>query len=134
MKLGAILFTIGLFTGLWTALALADFIRIPLPHLALAAHLNGLIGGLWLIAVGLSIPFLSYKEKQLNVLCWSSCIPAFGNWFITLIASLWGVRGLLYNENPKNNIIAFLLQFFVVLPSLFAGIYWIKGFSTPKKK
>ena len=55
-------------------------------------------------------------------------VPTWGNWFITLAASVLGVKGLTYDEDWRNNVIATLLQLVVVLPSLVAGIYWVRGF------
>ena len=42
---GAILFALGMLTGLWSAAALTGKVKVGIPHLALAAHLNGLLGG-----------------------------------------------------------------------------------------
>lgn len=125
---GALLFTVGLFTGLWSAIALTGQIAVKMPRLALASHLNGLVGGLWLIGISHTLPFLSYKEKQQKRLFYLSVTPTWANWAITLLASFLGVQGLTYTHDSSNNAIAFLLQLLVVLPSLIAGVYWIRGF------
>ena len=128
LKLGAALLGIGLLTGIWSALALSETIVVPIPRLALAAHLNGILGGLWMIAVALTFPFLSYNEKQKNNLAIMVTLPNWSNWFITLVASFLGVRGIQYNQNLTNNVVAVLLQLFVVIPSLVAAFYWYRGF------
>jgi hypothetical protein len=43
---GALLFFIGMLTGLWAGVALTGKVKVGIPHLALAAHLNALLGGL----------------------------------------------------------------------------------------
>ena len=48
-RLGATLFFVGLVTGLWAGTALNGTVEIPVPRLALAAHLNGV---LWRIDSG----------------------------------------------------------------------------------
>lgn len=130
LQLGVALFGIGLLTGIWSALALSETVVVPIPRLALAAHLNGLLGGLWMIAVALTFPFLSYNEKQKNNLALMVTLPNWSNWFVTLIASFLGVRGINYNQDLTNNVVAVFLQLFVVIPSLAAAFYWYRGFKS----
>lgn len=130
---GALLFAAGLFTGVWSAAALAGFVVIAIPRLALVPHLAAITGGLWLITTSYTLPMLHYDDKQKWRLGWASIIPAWGNWLIPLAASVLGVNGLQYTESLPNNIIAFLLQVFVVPPSLFAGVYWVRGFLCASK-
>ncbi len=129
---GALLFAVGLFTGLWSAVALTGKIWVRIPQLALAAHLNGIFGGLWIIVVGLTLPFLSYADKQIKLLSRLTIVPAWSNWGITSLASWLGVRGLEYTSNTANNIVAFLLQAFVVFPALVGSVYWVWGFRQKK--
>src|SRR5712691_12101994 len=102
-QLGAWLFAAGLLTGLWAGVVLTEKIVVPIPRLALAAHLNGLLGGLWLIAVAATLDLLRYGERGLRRLAWLGTIAAWGNWLITLVASVLGVRGLEYTNDPANN-------------------------------
>ncbi len=126
-RLGAWLFVIGLITGLWAAAVLTEQVKVPIPRLALAAHLNGLLGGLWLIAVASTLDLLRYGERGLRRLAWLVSIAAWSNWLITLVASVLGVRGLEYTNDPANNAVAALLQAFVVLPSLLGAGAWAVG-------
>lgn len=126
--LGALLLSLGMFTGLWTGMVMNGTFNVKIPHLALATHLNALLGSFWIFAVSYTVPFLRYNTKQLKVLTVLVAVPAYGNWAITLAASALGVRGLSYDSDPANNAIAFLLQVVVVLPSLLASIYWMRGF------
>lgn len=134
---GALLFSIGLFTGIWTSLALTGAVVVKIPHLALATHLNALLGGLWLLAVSYSFQFLRYDDKQLRRLSYLAAVPAWANWLITLVASFLGVDGLSIplasTQDTANNIIGLLLKFIVVFPSFFAAIYWMRGFMRSPK-
>jgi hydroxylaminobenzene mutase len=125
---GVWLFAVGLVTGLWSAAALTETVKVAMPRLALIAHLNALLGGMWLIVVAYTFSFMGYQEHQKRRLMYAIAVPAWGNWLITLLASFLGVNGLAYNANPTNNSIAFLLQSVVVVPSLIAAAFWIRGF------
>ena len=125
---GALLFFVGMLTGVWAAAALTGTVVVSMPRLALIAHLNALLGGLWLLAVASTFDFLHYGEKGLRRLAIGVSIPAWSNWFVTLIASFLGVNGLTYTGNRANDIIAFLLQALVVLPTLIACAFWVGGF------
>ncbi len=126
--LGAALMVVGFFTGIFSAAALTGTIILKIPRLALSTHLNALLGGMWLLCVSYSLSFLNYDPAQKKRLCLLTSVPAWANWLITFVASILGVNGLTYTENSANNIIAALLQVFVVVPSLFAGVYWVRGF------
>ncbi len=125
---GALLFFIGMITGIWAAAVLTGKVVVGMPRLALAAHLNGLLGGLWLLAVAWSLQFLHYGEKGLRRLALGVAVPAYANWLVTLVASFLGVNGLDYTDNLANNVIAGLLQSLVVLPTLIASGFWAWGF------
>lgn len=125
---GALLFFIGMLTGVWAAVALTGQVKVGIPHLALAAHLNGLLGGLWLLGVAWSFEFLHYSKKGLSRLAIGVGVAAWANWLVTLVASFLGVNGLTYTGAPANDAIAFLLQAFVVVPTLVACAFWVWGF------
>lgn len=131
---GAILFATGMVTGLWSAAALTGKVTVGMPRLALAAHLNGLLGGLWLVAVAWTFEFLSYDAKGLRRLAIAVALPAWANWLITLIASFFGVNGLEYTSNRTNNVIAFLLQTLVVIPTLIGAGLWAWGFRNKSER
>ena len=125
---GACLFAVGMLTGLWAALVLTETVKLPIPRLGLVAHLNAILGGLWLIAVASTLEFLRYGPKGRRRLALLVAIPAWANWLVTLTASVLGVRGLEYTSDPANNVIAALLQGFIVLPSLVGAAAWAWGF------
>ena len=124
---GAWLFAVGMVTGLWAAAVLTEKVTVAIPRLALAAHLNALLGGLWLIAVASTLDMLRFGPTGRLRLAWLVTVPAWGNWLITLIASVLGVTGLEYTRDTANNAIAALLHSLVVLPSLVGASAWAWG-------
>lgn len=124
---GAWLFAVGMVTGLWAAAVLTEKVVVTIPRLALAAHLNGLLGGLWLIAVASTLDMLRYGPLGRMRLAWLVAVPAWANWLITLIASVLGVTGLEYTGDIANDVIAALLHSLVVLPSLVGAAAWAWG-------
>src|ERR1700687_5249998 len=131
---GALLFFSGMLTGLWSAAALTGKVKVGIPHLALAAHLNGLLGGLWLIAVAWTFQVLRYGERGLQRLPLGVAAPAWSNLVVTLCASFLGVNGLAYPGQGGNDVIAVLLQTLVVLPTLVASAFWVYGFGGKREQ
>ncbi len=131
---GALLFFIGMVTGLWTVAALTGKVVVGMPRMALAAHLNALLGGLWLLAVAWSFEFLHYGPKGLRRLALGVGVPAYANWLVTLVASFIGVNGLDYTGQRSNDVIAFLLQTLVALPTLIASAFWAWGFRAKRTR
>lgn len=124
---GAWLFAAGMATGVWTALVLTGTVAVRIPRLALAAHLNAILGALWLIAVAWTLDRLRYGETGRRRLALAVALSAWANWLITLIASGLGVRGLEYTGDLANDVVAALLQVLVVLPALIAAAAWAWG-------
>ena len=129
---GAILFALGMLTGLWSAAALTGKVKVGIPHLALAAHLNGLLGGFWLFSLAFTLPMLSYGDKGKGRLLALTSVGAYANWLVTVVASLLGVTGLEYTGDHANDGVALLLQTLVVAPSLAASLAWAWGFRKPR--
>jgi hydroxylaminobenzene mutase len=124
----ALLFGLGMVTGLWAGLALTGKVKVAIPHLALAAHLNGILGGLWLFALAFTLPFLSYGGVGMRRLVLLTFVPTYGNWAVTLLASFLGVRGLEFTGDHANDVVAALLLAVVVAPTLAACGAWVWGF------
>ena len=129
---GALLFALGMVTGFWLAAVVTKKFGIgdPVltPQLARAAHLNALFGSLWLIAAAWSFQFMHYSARGLRRLALVFMLPAWANFLVTLFASFFGVNGLEYTGRVANDVIAFLLQTTVVLPTLAACAFWLWGF------
>jgi hydroxylaminobenzene mutase len=126
-QLAALLFALGMVTGLWAGLVLSDKVKVAIPHLALASHLNALLGCFWLLGVSYTVPMLSFGERGKMRLAILTLVPAYGNWFVTLVASVLGARGLEFTGNGSNDLVAVLLQVVVVLPTLAACSGWCWG-------
>jgi hydroxylaminobenzene mutase len=127
-SLGALLFALGMVTGLWAGLVLSDKVKVAMPHLALASHLNALLGCFWLLGLSYTLPMLSYGDAGKKRLAVLTLIPSYGNWLVTLLASVLGARGLEFTGNGSNDLIAVLLQVVVVIPTLVASGAWVWGF------
>jgi len=132
-RAGAWLFAIGLLTGVWAAVVLTGTVVVPIPRQALAAHLNGILGGLWLVAVAATLDRMRYGLAGRRRLALAVMVATWANWLLTLIASLLGVRGLEYTADARNNVVAVLLEVFVVVPSLLGACAWAWGFSGPPR-
>jgi (hydroxyamino)benzene mutase len=124
----ALLLAIGMVTGLWSGAALAGVVVVPIPRLALAAHLNCLLGCFWILGLAFTMPMLSYGERGRQRLATLTLVATYGNWAVTLVASFLGVRGLVFMGQIANDAIAALLLLFVVLPALVATFAWAWGF------
>ena len=127
-KSAAALFAIGMLTGFWSGAALAEVVKVPIPRLALAAHLNCIMGCFWLLGVAFTLPMLGYSDKGKDRLAKLTLVPAYANWAITLLASFLGVRGINFTGQHANDFIAVLLFAFVVGPAVAQSFTWVYGF------
>jgi hypothetical protein len=127
----AVLFAIGMVTGLWSGVALSGMVKVPVPHAALSAHLNCLLGSFWLLGFAWTLPMLSYDTKGKGRLATLILVATYSNWFVTLVKSFLGVHGLTFIGEIKNDAIAFLLFTLVVGPALVSSIAWANGFRKP---
>jgi hypothetical protein len=127
LRAGAWVFAFGLLTGLWAGLVLTGKVHVAFPRLALGAHLTAMLGGLWLIALAWSLDYLRYGPRGQRRLALLIGLSVWANWALTLVASALGVRGLEYTRDPLNNVIAALLDLFVVVPALIGAFAWAWG-------
>jgi hydroxylaminobenzene mutase len=81
--LGMLLFLIGLLTGF----AMTNFKN---PRMGLAAHLEGVMNGTFLVVAGLIWNDLRISENLKRITCWTLIYGTFVNWFITSLAGLLG--------------------------------------------
>lgn len=81
--LGMLLFLFGLLTGFAT-------INLKNPRMGLAAHLEGVMNGTFLVIAGLVWNELKLYPTLKKVACWSLIYGTFVNWFITLLAAFFG--------------------------------------------
>lgn len=82
MRLGAILFLVGLIVGLiaW---------RLANPRMGLSSHLEGVMNGTFLIAVGLLWVHLKLGRFLKTALFWLAIYGTYSNVAATLLAAWW---------------------------------------------
>lgn len=83
LRLGVLLFLLGLLAGFLLP-AMAN------PRMGLSSHLEGVINGIFLLAVGLLWSHLSLGKLAQRVLFAFAVYGAYVNWLVTLLAGFWG--------------------------------------------
>jgi hydroxylaminobenzene mutase len=83
IQLGVLLFLLGLIVGLLIP-ALAN------PRMGLASHLEGIINGIFLIALGAIWSRLVLSQVWLKTVFGLLIYGTFANWLATLLAAIWG--------------------------------------------
>jgi hypothetical protein len=132
---GALLFFLGLLTGVWAGAVLTEgraiFLHFQSPpdgKLVLVAHLNALLGCFWIVAVSLTLESTSFGEQGKTWLGRGVTLVNYANWSVTLLASFFHEKGLeMIEGNTRNNVVAFLLIALVVLPGLAVAGAWAWG-------
>ena len=84
---GMLLFMLGLLTG------------FAEPHLTnvrmgLAAHLEGVMNGILLLALGAAWPHLRLGRNARAAAFWTALYSAYANWFFTTLAAVFGTGAL----------------------------------------
>lgn len=83
IQLGVLLFLLGLMTGFVVPV-------LALPRMGLASHLEGLMNGIFLMALGLVWPRLSLPAFWHQVSFWLAVFGTFANWLAVLLSAFWG--------------------------------------------
>jgi (hydroxyamino)benzene mutase len=126
IKSAAVLILCALFTGLYLSLIAMKVVTADL-SMALASHLNALLGAFWILSVSYSLRFCHLDTAKLNLMSRSVIIANYGNWGITLLKSHLHVAGIKLTQDMSNNIILILLSLFVVLPAFVGTVIWVRG-------
>lgn len=135
---GALLFFLGLLTGVWVGAVMTDgralFLELHFTpsaqRLALVAHMNALLGCFWLVAVAATLEAVRFGEQGKSRLALAVTAVTYANWSVTLLASFVDRKGLeLVKGDASNNVVAVLLIALVVLPGLGASAAWAYGLS-----
>jgi hydroxylaminobenzene mutase len=84
---GIALFLIGLFTGL----AQQHFVNV---RMALAAHLEGVMNGTFLLAVGAIWSEVRLSSRASTMAFWTLLTGTYGNWAVTTVAAILGTAAL----------------------------------------
>jgi hydroxylaminobenzene mutase len=98
------LFLLGLITGL----------AIPIINnhrMGLSAHLEALLNGILLLALGCLWPQLKLSARALNATFWLALYGTYANWFFTLLGAILGTKALTpqagagFNAAPLSEIV-----------------------------
>ncbi len=81
LTLGAVLFLLGLLSGMVVA-------QMPNARMGLAAHLEGVMNGIFLLVIGLAWEKLSLSEKNKTVTFWLLVYGTFANWLLVQTAAI----------------------------------------------
>ncbi len=84
---GMFLFLLGLLTGFMET-------KFTNPRMGLAAHLEGVMNGTFLIALGAVWMEVRLPLKLKGAAYWSALYGAYVNWVATALAAAWGVGAL----------------------------------------
>ena len=84
---GMFLFLLGLFTGFAES-------HFPNIRMGLAAHLEGVMNGIFLLAVGAAWNELRLSPALKSVTFWIALYGAYMNWFFVLLAAIFGTGAL----------------------------------------
>jgi (hydroxyamino)benzene mutase len=121
------LMLLGLLTGGYVSSAMTG--KVPAdPHMALAAHLNALMGTFFLLGVAWTLPMLRYGPVGQQRLAWLVIGANFANWWVTCVKAWLRVSGVDFIGQAANDAIFVTLTVTVVLPALAAAGAWVYGF------
>jgi (hydroxyamino)benzene mutase len=84
---GMLLFLLGLFTGF----AEAYFTNV---RMGLAAHLEGVMNGILLLALGAIWPHVRLGRNAQAAAFWTALYSAYANWLLTTLAAIFGTGAL----------------------------------------
>ncbi|KRV71328.1 MULTISPECIES: hypothetical protein [Pseudomonas] len=84
---GLLLLLLGLLTGLVEA-------QLSNPRMALAAHLEGILNGLLLLALGAIWDEVALSRRWLGVTFCALLYGAYANWAFTLLAAVFGTAAM----------------------------------------
>lgn len=84
---GMALFLLGLVTGLFQQ-------ELRNPRMGLAAHLEGVMNGTFLLALGAAWSKVRLSARQSAVAYWAALGGTYGNWAVTLLAAALGTAAM----------------------------------------
>jgi (hydroxyamino)benzene mutase len=84
---GMLLFVLGLVTGF----AEQHFANV---RMGLAAHLEGLMNGTFLIALGAIWNEVRFSPPKSTIVFWIALYGTYGNWLMTILAAAFGTAAL----------------------------------------
>src|SRR4030081_534405 len=84
---GMLLFLLGLLVGLFDG-------QVANPRMGLAAHLEGLMNGTFLFALGAVWPFVKLSSNLIALTFWTVLYGAYANLIVTTLAAILGASSL----------------------------------------
>jgi hydroxylaminobenzene mutase len=84
---GMALFLLGLLTGLAES-------KFSNPRMGLAAHLEGLMNGIFLVALGSVWGEVRLSQRWKSAAFGTALIGTYGNWAVTVLAAVFGTTAL----------------------------------------
>jgi hydroxylaminobenzene mutase len=84
---GMFLFLLGLLTGFFEQ-------RFNNPRMGLAAHLEGVMNGTFLIAVGVAWAEVRLSPRLNAAACWLALYGTYANWAVTTLAAILGTAAM----------------------------------------
>ena len=129
---GAALLVLAFGTGLLLGAAMTHKIDADV-HEIVAAHLNAVLGSLWLFALAYTLPMLRFGQAGTRRLVLVTAVPAYMNWLVTTIKAFFHVTGVDVTGVPANDLVFATLGMFVVAPSFVAAIAWTYGLLGPRR-
>jgi hydroxylaminobenzene mutase len=126
IQLGAVLFLLGLLTGLLLSLEVVLGLGIlSSPRLGLSAHLQGVMVGTFLVAIGLAWPRVELTDRAHTIAFWSLVWSGFASWGAGILASWWGVAGRFLPIAGEGADGSSLLTAIVVVLLGSVGVSWV---------
>ena len=88
------------------------------------AHLEGLLNGLLTIGLAAATRIRPMTVSSERILLWSLLIAAWGNTIASILAPLFGVRGMTFDASGANDLVAgiFTLALIATVAALFVTI------------
>ncbi len=121
------LMLVGLLTGGYVSFSMTG--KLPAdPQMALAAHLNALMGCFFLLGVAWTLPMLRYGAVGQRRLAWAVILANWANWAVTCVKAWLRVSGVDFIGQPVNDAVFGVLTLTVVMPALGAAAAWVYGF------
>lgn len=84
---GAFLFLLGLLTGLVQP-------QLTNPRMGLAAHLEGLMNGTFLLAIGAAWSEVKLAPRSNAIAYWTALYGTYANWAFTTLAAIFGTAAM----------------------------------------
>ncbi len=94
---------------------------------ALSAHMNGLLGGLWCWGAGWSLQYGKFSPRALAAITWGTIIPSWANFVITAFKVHTDAGGVGFDGGPASDAIFAGRLLFVVAPGLIGGLALVMG-------